>query len=189
LTEPTCIVVFGPQGSGKGTQCAEIKKKYNFPYFEMGAELRKIKESNPELAKTMDAGELAPDKVVENLVGSFVYGDSNHTILLDGYPRNDRQAVHLSTLLTSLEMPAFILDLKSYDDSILIQRMLDRGRGDDTEKTISNRLAIYNQQTVPAMENFRIAMSTKIYHLNCNQEIDVLFEEICGILDTADLPA
>jgi adenylate kinase len=188
LKDPTCIVIFGPQGSEKRTQCAKLVDEYKLPYFEMGAMLRKAKKSNSEIAQLIDNGQLVPDQIVEDLVASFIYSISNYSFLLDGFPRTVRQAEFLSSLLHNLEIPSLIIDLKSYDNSILVKRMIDRGRPDDTLEIIQKRLEIYSSETIPAMERFGELMKSTIIHFNCNQEVQQLFDEISSIVIDAVLP-
>lgn len=183
MKEPTCIVIFGPQGSGKGTQGTKLVDKYKFPYFEMGAILRSAKESNPNIAEIMDAGELVSDAVVEDLVASFIYSVSNHCFLLDGFPRTIRQAEFLSSLLGNLEIPSLVINLKSYDNTILVQRMVDRGRNDDTPEIIQKRLEVYSTETIPAMERFGELTKSTIFHFNCGLPIDELFEEVTSLVE------
>lgn len=182
MKQPTCIVIFGPQGSGKGVQCSNIVSKYNIPYFEMGNELRNAGKSNPEIARAINNGDLVQDKIVENLVSSFVYANSNHTFIIDGFPRNVRQAEFLGSLLTNLEIPVLIIDLTSYDDNLLIDRMLKRGRPDDNLETIQNRLKTYNTQTLPALERLSSLMKTTIYSIASLQQQEQVFDDIEWVL-------
>jgi adenylate kinase len=188
LNEPTCFVIFGPQGSGKGTQCLKLQEKYTIPYFEMGAILREARKSNFDIAEILDAGLLVPDKIVEELVSTFVYSNSNHCFLIDGFPRNCQQATFLSTLLTGLDIPVIIIELKSYDENVLVQRMLERGRSDDSMDAITKRISIYNADTVLAIEQFGYQVKSTVNSFNCDQEIDQLFDEISSVIEEALLP-
>jgi adenylate kinase len=182
LKKSTCIAIFGPQGSGKGTQCTNIVDKYGFPYFEMGAALRELKDSDPEIAEIMAAGKLVPDPTVEALIASFVDINSEDIFILDGFPRNKQQASFLNIVLSNLQITTLIINLKSYNDQVLIQRMLERGRADDTLEVIQKRLETYTKETIPAMEFFGNLTKSTIFQLNAGQDVDDVFAQIDEII-------
>ena len=71
---------FGPQGSGKGTQALLLCQKYGLFYFESGAYLRKVAETNPDLKKSLDLGNLVPDKEMTSYLTAF-FDEKNYTMI------------------------------------------------------------------------------------------------------------
>jgi adenylate kinase len=102
----------------------------------------------------MARGELVSDGLVLAIVRSRL---ENHRggWLLDGFPRNLAQAEALSELLEELNQPIECVVLLQLDDGILLQRLLSRGRDDDNEAVIRNRLEVYREQTAPLIAFYR----------------------------------
>lgn len=152
------LVIFGRQGAGKGTQCVYLAERYGIPHISTGDMLRAAVEAGTELGQMaksiMDAGDLVPDKVMNGIVAErLAEPDAAHGFLLDGFPRSDAQARFLTEtlapagidLVISLEVP----------DAIVVERMLARGRADDTEEAIRRRLDLYEAETAPLMDYYR----------------------------------
>lgn len=98
------IILFGIQGSGKGTQGKILAKKFNLQIFETGSELRKLSREDSELAKKVksiiEAGHLVPNEVVMEIVENFLtHLDPTSRVLFDGIPRKAEQAKSLESLL------------------------------------------------------------------------------------------
>ena len=94
------IVLFGPQGSGKGTQAELLCEEFGFFYFESGAYLRRIAETNSELRKMLDEGVMVPDIELTSYLTAFLDQESLYdNILFDGFPRNIEQYVFLKKWL------------------------------------------------------------------------------------------
>ena len=99
------IVLFGPQGSGKGTQAELLREKFGFYYFESGAYLRRIAESNSDLRKMLDSGILVPDIEMTSYLTAFLdekglYDD----IIFDGFPRTLDQYFFLKNWLNDKQV-------------------------------------------------------------------------------------
>jgi adenylate kinase len=183
LKKPTCILIFGPQGSGKGTQSAKIVEKYGYPYFEMGAVLREMSELDPGIAYWLSEGILVPEESVEKPVGNFINSYSNSTFLLDGFPRGERQANFLTVTLAALSIELIIIELKSYDDKVLIERMLERCRADDTAEVIKKRLEGYSNFVAETLDHLSEITNSSIYTIDCSQDIDSVFIDIDAALE------
>lgn len=118
------IILFGIQGSGKGTQGKLLKDRYNMAYFETGEELRRLAKENTDLGKKVNeiisAGHLVPNEIVMEIVENFLKNvEKNTNIIWDGVPRKLKQAETLNELLESngRKYKAVILDL-SRDEAI-----------------------------------------------------------------------
>jgi len=149
------LVIFGRQGAGKGTQCAFLVDHYGAVHVSTGDMLREAVAAGTEFgaqARTfMDAGQLLPDEVMVGVVrerlGAPDVADAG--FLLDGFPRTLPQAEALCAIV-AVDL-AINLEV---DEAIARERMLARGRGDDTPEAIEERLAAYASQTVPAIAWF-----------------------------------
>jgi adenylate kinase len=149
------LVVFGRQGAGKGTQCALLSEHYGAPHISTGEMLRAAVAAGSEIGvrakKYMDAGALVPDDVLLGAVEErLVQPDAaTHGFLLDGFPRTRVQAEAL-VAVTPVDVA---VDIQVPED-VVIERMLGRGREDDTPEAIRARLDAYVEQTVPVIEWF-----------------------------------
>lgn len=149
------LVVFGRQGAGKGTQCAVLSEHYGAPHISTGDMLRAAVAEGSEVGRRaqsyMDAGKLLPDEVMLDVVRDRLAHDDvvEHGFLLDGFPRTVGQAEALLDMTTvdaavDIDVPV----------EVVRERMLGRGRDDDTPEVIDQRLAAYEAETVPAIERF-----------------------------------
>lgn len=153
------IVLVGPPGAGKGTQAALLSEKLGIPHISTGDLFRANISENTELGKLaksyMDAGNLVPSEVTNRMVSERISeGDAAEGFLLDGYPRSVDQADALKEVLAEkgLELDA-VLEF-DIDDDTVVERMLARGREDDTEDVIRNRMSVYRSETAPLLEYY-----------------------------------
>tara|TARA_B100000700_G_scaffold214023_1_gene235313 strand:- start:497 stop:1054 length:558 start_codon:yes stop_codon:yes gene_type:complete len=151
------LIFLGPPGVGKGTQAALLCSRSKFLHLSTGELLRAEVNSQTLLglkaAALMNKGELVSDDLVLSIVEkqlSFCTGGW----LLDGFPRNVSQARALEELLLKLHKPIDAVLSIELDDEILIERMLLRGRTDDTEEIIRYRLEVYRQKTQPLINYY-----------------------------------
>ncbi len=151
------IVLLGAPGSGKGTQSEKLVADYGVPQISTGDLLRSAVANKTELglkAKTaMDAGELVSDDIVVGMIRERLdQPDTAKGFILDGFPRSLHQAEALDELLERLGRPLQgVIHLK-VDNEEIVQRLMDRGRADDNEDTIRNRLKVFEDQTQPLVE-------------------------------------
>lgn len=156
----TKLIFLGPPGAGKGTQAQVLAEKLSIPHISTGEILRMaIAEQTPLgiKAKTyVDNGDLVPDELILDLIQERLsQDDAQKGWILDGFPRNVSQAEFLDGLLTQLNQTCnYVLNL-DVPDEILIKRLLARGRKDDNEETITNRLHVYRQQTAPLIDYYQ----------------------------------
>jgi adenylate kinase len=107
----------------------------------------------------MDAGELVPDEIVIGMIRERLVDDAgrlvNDAFLLDGFPRSVPQADALGEMLDALGAPLDAVISLAVPSDELIERLLGRGRGDDTLETIRRRLEVYEEQTAPLIAYYR----------------------------------
>lgn len=159
------IILFGPPGSGKGTQSDKIVAKYGLVHLSTGNLLRQeIHDKTPlglEAKSFMDKGQLVPDEVVIGMIDSCLEKHKGAKgFLFDGFPRTVAQAEALDRLL-SLRKSAIckVLALEVSEEE-LVKRLLKRGetsgRSDDTnESIIRNRYAVYTSETSPVADHYK----------------------------------
>ncbi|MDE0613377.1 MAG: adenylate kinase [bacterium] len=152
------LVILGRQGSGKGTQAALLAERYGVVHVSTGDMLRAAVAAGTELGlrakAVMDAGNLVGDDIMIGIVGERLADDDIQAqgVLLDGFPRTTAQADALAEILggTGPDL-AINLDVPIAE---VTERMLARGRDDDTEETISRRLELYEAETAPLLAWF-----------------------------------
>lgn len=153
------IVLLGAPGTGKGTQSEKLVAAYGVPQISSGDLLRKAVSEQTELGikakAAMDAGELVSDDIVVGMIGERLQeADTADGFILDGFPRSLEQAEALDQLLQKLDRPLQRVVHLQVDDEEIVQRLMARGRADDTEDTIRNRLNVFQQQTQPLVEHY-----------------------------------
>ena len=153
------LLFLGPPGAGKGTQAVNLAESHGLLHLSTGDLLRAEVAAGSELGKEAEAvmarGELVSDALVLAIVRSRLSGHDDGW-LLDGFPRNLAQAEALDTLLGELNQQIELVVLMELDDTVLIQRLLSRGRADDNEAVIRHRLEVYREQTAPLIEYYRV---------------------------------
>ena len=155
----TSIVLFGPPGAGKGTQADYLKEKFNLLHLSTGDILREEVSNNTELGvqakKFMDSGELVTDELIIGMIKNKIESTVNvEGFLFDGFPRTISQAEALDQMLDSSNKSIDKVISLEVDDKTLIERLLARGRSDDNEETIKNRLEVYKNQTLPIKDYY-----------------------------------
>jgi adenylate kinase len=152
------LVILGRQGSGKGTQCQRLVDHYGTLHVSTGDMLRAAVAECTEMGKKADIlmkrGELVPDSVINGVVAERLAKPDikQHGVLLDGFPRNLAQADALEGIVGKGRIDAAInLDVPV---AVVTDRMLKRGREDDSPEAIARRLALYDEQTAPLIAWF-----------------------------------
>lgn len=150
----TRLIFLGAPGAGKGTQAKELATLHHIPHISTGDILRAaVKDQTPlgAQAKTyMDSGDLVPDELVVALIRDRLgHADTANGWILDGFPRTVAQAQFLEELLHSIAQDCDYAVNFEVPDEVLVQRLLSRGRQDDTETVIRNRLQVYREKTAP----------------------------------------
>lgn len=161
MTASARLLIVGPQGSGKGTQGVRIAESFGIPVVSTGDIFRaNIKAGTPlgqQVTAILDKGDLVPDELTSDLVRDRLsQDDAKPGFLLDGYPRNSAQVVHLDEFLSARgeALDAVILLDVGREESIarLTLRADQQGRSDDNAEAIAHRLDIYERETAPILE-------------------------------------
>ncbi|RDI46137.1 adenylate kinase [Nocardia mexicana] len=153
------LVLLGPPGAGKGTQAELLSDKLGVPHISTGNLFRaNIDQQTPlgrEAKKYLDAGNLVPSDVTNRMVEARIAEpDAANGFVLDGYPRTVDQAEALEKMLkeAGFELDA-VLSFEVSED-VVVGRMMGRGRADDTEEVIRNRMRVYREETEPLLEHY-----------------------------------
>lgn len=155
----TKLIFLGAPGAGKGTQGQIIAQNHKIPHISTGDILRSaIAQQTPLGIKAksyVDKGDLVPDQLILDLIADRLKEeDAQKGWVLDGFPRNVAQAEFLGSLLEQLNQKCDGVINLDVPKEVLIERLLARGRKDDNQETISNRLEVYHQQTAPLIEYY-----------------------------------
>ncbi len=150
------MVLVGAPGSGKGTQGDKLVAHYKIPKVSTGDLLRAAVAAGSALGKqakaAMDAGKLVADEIVIGMVKErLAQPDAKNGFILDGFPRSLAQAEALDKLLGALKKPLEKVVHLDVNNEEIVARMLARGRADDKEAVIRNRLEVYSAQTHPLL--------------------------------------
>ncbi|MDR1646158.1 MAG: adenylate kinase [Tannerellaceae bacterium] len=158
------IIIFGPPGSGKGTQSKWIAREFSLAHISTGDVLRQQIQNNTDLgraaAQYIDRGQLVPDALIIDILAHAIDSmEHPRGIIFDGFPRTLPQAEALGDLLAQRGTRlAAMLNLE-VDTPELVRRLLERGRlegrSDDNLETIHSRLDVYNAQTAPLIDYYR----------------------------------
>lgn len=151
------IIMLAPPGAGKGTQAARLSEQYGFPHVEMGGIIRTaIEEQTPAGQKAkryVDEGKLVPDKVVVELIEERIEEpDCNEGFILDGFPRTVPQAEALDEMMAKNDLSLDAVLHLDVSDEVVKERLLERGRDDDTPEAIEKRLEEYRNKTAPLID-------------------------------------
>ena len=159
------LVLLGPPGAGKGTQAEKLAEKLQIPHLSTGELFRQNINNGTKLGLEakgyLDAGDLVPSELTNELVDDRLSNsDADGGFILDGYPRSVQQAKALHDMLerrgTRLDA---VLEFRVPED-VLLERLKARGRADDTDEVILNRMKVYRDETAPLIEYYRNELKT-----------------------------
>jgi len=153
------VVLLGPPGAGKGTQAQKLSEKLGIPQISTGDLFRKnISEGTPlgvEAKRYLDAGDLVPSELTNKLVEDRIeQPDATDGFILDGYPRSVEQAKALDEMLKNHDTKLDVVLEFAVSEQELLERLKARGRADDTEEVIHNRMQVYRDETEPLLEYY-----------------------------------
>ena len=184
------LILFGPPGSGKGTQSSRIAEKYNLVHTSTGDIFRKeIRNGSPlglKVQSIIERGDLVPDDLLVDILRSALQQTEGiNGFVLDGFPRTIRQAEDLDKLLAEKNESVSLVLALDVDVEEIVTRLLKRaqleGRKDDTEEVIRNRMNVYHSQTHLLMEYYD--KQGKFISLKGIGSIDNIFADICKVID------
>jgi adenylate kinase len=185
------LILFGPPGSGKGTQAEKLVKKYQLLHLSTGDIFRYEIGNKTELGMLaqsyMNKGELVPDSVTISMLRKKVEANPDvKGYIFDGFPRTIPQAQALDALLIEMKQPiAALIELVVPEDEI-VRRLLSRGiasgRPDDVNETlIRKRISVYRAETTPVADYYdKFHKAHKIAGLG---EIETIFQQVCRLID------
>jgi len=185
------LILFGPPGSGKGTQAEKLVANYHLVHISTGNLFREEIEAGSELGKEasafMSRGELVPDEVT---IGMLRNKMKSHTdakgFIFDGFPRTTPQAEALDTLLEDMGQPIDALIMLDVPEDEIVKRLLLRGKDsnrpdDRDEDVIRTRFQVYQSKTAPIYDYYD--RSGKAYCVPGTGSIDYIFNNLCETID------
>lgn len=184
------FLIFGPPGSGKGTQSVMLAEKFNLLHLSTGDMLRAEISSGTELglkmSQIMSKGELVPDEVVIEMIAVKIDSTKNKAgFLFDGFPRTVAQTVALEKMLNDRGMKIDSMLVLEVDHDELVKRLIARaelsGRPDDKDPSvIENRIDVYREKTEPIIDYCR---EKGLYQpVNGVGSIDDIFLRLSGLM-------
>lgn len=185
------IALFGPPGSGKGTQSKLLLEKYGLTYIATGDILRQEIAEGTVLGlsakSVIDRGELADDEIIVQIIEKRINTDNNSKgILFDGFPRTPVQCYILEGLLMKMNTSLNCMISLEVPEPELRRRMLERaklsGRSDDNEEVINNRLIEYREKTLPVMDFYE--ERGKLHRIDGMGSVEDIFERIDNVIKT-----
>lgn len=185
------IILFGPPGSGKGTQSEKLIAKYQLKHLSTGDILRsEIAAKTPlgiEAKSIMDKGQLVPDEVVIGMISSALEANLQvKGFLFDGFPRTAAQCEALDKLLQLKKTEIAVVLALDVSEEELIKRLLNRGltsgRSDDTnEEVIKARITEYKNKTTIVADYYK--QFNKVTLVKGEGSIDEIFANLCSEID------
>ncbi len=159
------IVLLGPPGAGKGTQAVRLAEKLGVPQISTGDLFRHNISAGTALGleakRYLDAGDLVPASLTNALVDARIEEpDAANGFILDGFPRSVDQAEALHQMLEDRQTKLdAVIEFRVAED-VLLDRLKDRGRADDTEEVILNRMKVYRDETAPLLDYYSGELKT-----------------------------
>jgi adenylate kinase len=150
------LIILGKQGAGKGTQSERLARHFACQHLSTGQLFRDSAavgvKAGLKAKEYMDRGELVPDEIVVEVVEERFSNPAEveNGFILDGFPRTENQAEELDRILDGYPLD-LVLDLEVPTD-LVIERLMGRGREDDTADSIRRRLELYDQETKPLID-------------------------------------
>jgi adenylate kinase len=185
------IILFGPPGSGKGTQSEKLIHKYGLVHLSTGDLLRKERQLKTPLGieaqQFVDKGQLVPDEVVIGMISSALDENAEaRGFLFDGFPRTVAQAEALDRLLELKKSDIGLVLFLEVNEEELIKRLVNRGktsgRTDDADENIQRkRQEVYKNETLPVAAHY--AKSKKVVNVNGIGGIDDIFSRLSSQID------
>ncbi|MBI4978292.1 MAG: adenylate kinase [Spirochaetes bacterium] len=163
------LILVGAPGGGKGTQAAKLKEQFKIAHISTGDMLRENVKAGTALGAEangfMQSGALVPDALIIKMIEARIKdADCKNGFLLDGFPRSLPQAEALDKMLTANKLKLDAVINLQVDEDELVKRLLSRGRADDNEKTIRNRLQVFKTQTEPVLGHYGSQKRVKNIH-------------------------
>ncbi len=185
------LILFGPPGSGKGTQAAKLVEKYGLLHISTGDLFRYEMGNNTPLGlkakEYMNQGQLVPDEITIAMLKNKVLSSPDaNGFIFDGFPRTIAQSEALDVLLDELNQPISTLISLEVEEEEIVERLLNRGKtsgraDDNDEEVIRKRISVYLQETTPVYDYY--AQFGKSVSINGSGSIDEIFQNLCNEID------
>lgn len=185
------IILFGPPGSGKGTQSEKLIVRYGLKHLSTGDILRsEIASQTPlglEAKNFMDKGQLVPDEVVIGMISSALENNPKAKgFLFDGFPRTEAQSEALDKLLKLKQTEIGVVLALNVTEEELIKRLLNRGltsgRSDDNNaEVVKARIVEYHKKTSAVEDYYR--QFDKVVSIPGEGSVDEIFQSLCAEID------
>lgn len=191
------LILFGPPGSGKGTQAEKLIAQYNLFHISTGDMFRYELSNNTELGQLarsyMEKGQLVPDSVTIAMLEKRVEDNPDvKGFIFDGFPRTIAQAEALDSFLASKGQSITGLVELSVDEDEIVKRVLLRGKtsgraDDNDESIIRKRIAVYRNETTPVADHY--GKSGKSFKIEGVGSINDIFSNLCKTIDALGVKA
>ena len=185
------LILFGPPGSGKGTQAVTLAEKYGIIHISTGDLFRYEMGNNTPLGEKaksyMQKGELVPDEVTIGMLKNKVEANPQaRGFIFDGFPRTVAQAKALDDMLKEKKQEVAALIAMEVNDDEIVARILNRGKtsgrnDDNDESIIRNRIDVYNRETAPVFDYY--AQTGKTKKVDGIGSIEEIFDRLCAEVD------
>ena len=186
------LILFGPPGSGKGTQAEFIVKKEKLTHISTGDIFRKNISQQTDLgiraSSYMKKGEYVPDQLTIQLLAheldSFI---DSQGFIFDGFPRTLNQANAFKNLLDQKKMPLSLVISLDVSENELVKRLLNRGvesgrEDDQNEDVVRNRIQVYKNQTEVLKTYYADYLKDSFFSINGQKSIEDISKDIEAIL-------
>ncbi len=185
------LILFGPPGSGKGTQSEKLIIKYQLKHLSTGDLLRSEISTKTALGleakNLMDKGYLVPDEVVIGMISSALEANPlAKGFLFDGFPRTSAQAEALDKLLELKKTSISVMLALEVSEEELVKRLLKRGQtsgriDDNNDAVIRERILEYHRKTSPVAEHYK--QIEKVIMINGEGSVDEIFAALCNEIE------
>ena len=186
------LILFGPPGSGKGTQASKLAEKYDLIHISTGDLFRYEMGNDTPLGlkakEFISKGDLVPDSITVGMLANKLEKHPNAAgFILDGFPRNIAQCEALDEIFVEKKMTVSKLVALEVAEDELVKRLLERGktsgRSDDTDpEIIKNRIKVYHEETSPVYNYYKEkSLSHTVDGIGGIEEI---FSRLCNTIDS-----
>ena len=179
-------ILFGPQGSGKGTQSRLLSRGYDFVHISIGDIFRWHVAHHTKLAarirRITDQGILVPDEIVEEVLsGRLEQHDWNYGFVVDGFPRTRRQAEYLFERWNMDKVIYLDLSDQAVSDRIMHRARVGEGQGftkrvDDNPDSLRTRMKEYHEKTRPLLELYKA--KGILLTVDASRSVSEIFQDI-----------
>ena len=181
------IIFTGVAGSGKSVQGRRLADERAVPWVSTGEFLRMLISGDKR--KAMLSGQLLSDaEIIELIRKIFAVVDTNQEFILDGFPRTQAQADWLLSQVKHDQLHVTAVIHLTASQAVVKERLLGRGRQDDTEEAIVARFKEYEQQIKPILEDFKAA-GVPVCDINAERDIEEVHTDIVKAIAKVALPA